>query len=95
MSKSLSRVRLVITGRIQGVGFRCATLAAAEKLVLAGWVRNQREGKVEAVFEGPEAAIAAMVAWCREGPPAASVVEVQVIYEVPVGLQGFEILPTT
>jgi len=95
MSKSLSRVHLLIIGRVQGVGFRYATLAAAEKLALAGWVRNQREGKVEAVFEGPEAAIAAMVVWCRQGPSAAAVVEVQVIYEAPVGLQGFEILPTT
>ena len=65
-----------ITGRVQGVWFRAWTAEEAGKRGLAGWVRNRIDGSVEALFAGPEAAVADMIAACREGPPAARVMRV-------------------
>jgi len=65
-----------ITGRVQGVWFRAWTRDAAERLGLAGWVRNEPDGSVRALFVGAPAAVAQMLARCRDGPPAARVVEV-------------------
>lgn len=64
-------VRVRIAGRVQGVWFR------AEARSLDGWVRNRRDGTVEAVFAGPEAAVEAMLAECRDGPPQARVDSVE------------------
>jgi len=69
------RVQLKITGRVQGVGFRWATQAAAERLGITGWVRNAEDGAVEAVAEGDADSIVQFVAWCRSGPPGARVDE--------------------
>jgi acylphosphatase len=63
----------------------------ARELGLAGWVRNAHDGRVEAVFEGPAAAVDRMVAWCRTGPPLASVQEISVRDEVPTGEDRFRI----
>ena len=63
---------------VQGVGFRYATVREAERLKLAGWVRNRRCGEVEAVICGDPAAVAAMIAWARHGPPSAEVEHVHV-----------------
>ncbi len=71
-----STVRVVIQGRVQGVWFRGWTVAEATGLGLAGWVRNRSDGSVEAVFAGPKAAVEAMLAACRHGPPAARVAHV-------------------
>jgi acylphosphatase len=70
---SLTRVRVVVRGRVQGVWFRdsCRERARAERV--NGWIRNNLDGSVEAEFEGPPAAVERMVAWCREGPPRARV----------------------
>lgn len=57
-----------VRGRVQGVGFRAFVADTAERLNLEGWVRNQRSGGVEAVFAGPEQAVAAAIEACREGP---------------------------
>lgn len=62
-----------VRGRVQGVGFRAFVEFQANKLDLQGWVRNRRDGSVEAVFAGPEEAVAAMIALCRQGPSAAHV----------------------
>jgi len=62
-----------ITGRVQGVWFRGWVREEARRLGLTGWVRNQPDGSVAALFVGPEAAVAAMLALCREGPPPARV----------------------
>jgi acylphosphatase len=67
------RVRVVVTGRVQGVWFRDACRTEARALGVSGWVRNRADGAVEAEFEGPEAAVDRMVAWCRSGPPRARV----------------------
>lgn len=85
------RRRVVVEGRVQGVWFRGATEEQARALGLAGWVRNRRDGSVEAVFEGAPAAVEAALAWCRRGPPAARVERVSVREEAPEGLAGFAV----
>lgn len=66
-------VRVNITGRVQGVGFRAWTQAEARSLGLAGWVRNEADGSVSALLAGPDAAIGAMLQRLHAGPPAAHV----------------------
>ena len=69
-------VRVRIEGRVQAVWFRGWTMDEARRLSLAGWVRNRRDGSVEALFSGPEDAVREMVSRCHEGPPAARVTAV-------------------
>jgi acylphosphatase len=71
-------VRLVITGRVQGVGYRAWAIATARRLSLRGWVRNRSDGAVEALVAGPAEALAAMAAACWRGPAAARVAAVEV-----------------
>ncbi len=85
------RIHLVVEGRVQGVFFRASCAREAEARGLAGWVRNVPDGRVEAVFEGAEPQLEAIVAWCRQGPPGARVDEVSVTREEPVGEAGFRI----
>ena len=73
------QVHVVISGRVQGVWYRASTKQKAEELGLRGWVKNTQEGNVEAVFEGSEAAIDEMIAWCWKGPALAHVTNVNVI----------------
>lgn len=87
----LARLHVVITGRVQGVGFRYSCEEQAESRGLAGWVRNLPDGGVEAAFEGPRADVEELLAWCREGPSAARVTNVEVRWEEPRGEQGFRI----
>ena len=70
--------RLIVTGRVQGVGFRHFISRCAQELNVTGWVRNRRDGSVEALFSGPTAVVDDMVAACRHGPPAARVTDVTV-----------------
>jgi len=69
---------LLITGRVQGVGFRDALCDEAERLGIAGWVRNRRDGRVEAVVQGAQPAVDAVIAWTRRGPPLALVADLRV-----------------
>ena len=90
----MTRLRVRITGRVQGVGFRYWTEATATGLGLAGWVRNRRDGAVEAVFQGEPKAVEAMVEACRAGPRFARVAQVESFEEAePVG-GGFHMRPT-
>ena len=73
MSEATVSVRLHIQGRVQGVWYRGWVVAEAQELGLAGWVRNRRDGSVEALISGPEPAVRAMIERCRHGPPAARV----------------------
>jgi acylphosphatase len=87
-----ARARVVVTGRVQGVAFRAATVAEARRLALSGWVRNREDGAVEALAEGDRAGVEALVAWCRRGPPLARVSGVRVAWEEPRGdLDAFDI----
>ena len=66
-------VHVSVAGRVQGVGFRDALQAQAIRHGVRGWVRNRRDGSVEAIFQGDAAAVEALLAWTRRGPPAARV----------------------
>ena len=85
------RVRVVVNGRVQGVGFRDGCHRRAAGLGLAGWVRNRSDGSVEAEFEGPPEAVGAMVAWCRTGPRLARVDQVATEALAPTGDTGFRV----
>jgi len=87
-----SAVHLVVVGRVQGVAFRAYAVDEATRLGLAGWVRNRMDGTVEARAEGRPEAVQAFVAWCRHGPPAARVEEVEVSTVPATGLdRGFQV----
>jgi acylphosphatase len=85
------RRRVVARGRVQGVFFRDTLRNAADREGVAGWVRNNRDGTVEAVFEGDPGAVERLVAVAREGPPGAHVEEVEVLDEPEQGDEGFRI----
>lgn len=80
----------MVHGRVQGVFFRARCAEAAAAAGVAGWVANQPDGTVTAVFEGEEAAVSQMLSWCREGSERAQVSGVDVVEEPAEGLVGFE-----
>jgi acylphosphatase len=67
------RALVRVEGRVQGVFYRQSTVETAQRLGLCGWVRNLPDGSVEALFEGERSRVEAALAWCRQGPPRASV----------------------
>ena len=87
-------VRVRIEGRVQGVGYRYWTEPAAAELGLSGWVRNLRNGSVEALFSGERAQVDAMIARCRQGPRSAAVTSVTVEDEPAPALHGFKVFET-
>lgn len=86
-----ARARVVVRGRVQGVFFRGEAQARARSLGVAGWVRNDPDGSVQAVFEGDRSRVESMVDWCRRGPRGARVDEVGAVWEEPEGLDGFRV----
>jgi acylphosphatase len=82
------RAHLAVRGRVQGVWYRGAMEREARRLGVAGWVRNRPDGTVEAEVEGEPAAVDALVAWARRGPPAAEVDGVDVRWLEPRGEQS-------
>lgn len=90
-SSSPVRVRVFVSGLVQGVGYRYSTMNQAKYFGLGGWVRNLPDGRVEAVFEGPKKAVEGMIDWCRSGPTSARVSELVLEYEDPEGERTFEI----
>lgn len=86
--------RAVVRGRVQGVGFRWWMVEQAQGLGLDGWVRNRRDGTVEAVLGGPADAVAEMLRRCAIGPPAAVVRAVEAVDEPGPIAPGFRQLPT-
>jgi acylphosphatase len=74
----MRRVHVFVSGRVQGVAFRHFTVKTARSLNLGGCVRNLGDGRVEAVIEGDDASVDAMLAWCKKGPPLAHVTHVDV-----------------
>jgi acylphosphatase len=85
------RRHVVVTGDVQGVFFRDSTRDEAERRDVSGWVANTYDGSVEAVFEGDEEDVAALVEFCRTGPSSADVADVEVSDEDAEGLDGFEV----
>jgi acylphosphatase len=82
--------QLVIRGRVQGVGYRMAMTEAAIALGVTGWVRNRRDGTVEALVQGEDAAIERVLAWCRRGPPGANVTAIATFArDVDPAMDGF------
>lgn len=91
---TIRTVQVRISGRVQGVWYRGWTEETARGLGLSGWVRNRRDGDVEAIFSGPPEAVADMLDRCAEGPPAARVTAVTVVAEGLAAPDGFAVLPT-
>ena len=81
-------MRVMVEGHVQGVWFRDATREEALRLGVAGWVRNVPDGRVEAVFEGPPAAVAALLGWTRRGPEHAVVTHLEMSEEPPAATGG-------
>jgi acylphosphatase len=86
--------RLEITGVVQGVGFRYSMQREALRLSVRGWVRNRRDGSVEALAHGEPAAVERLIEWARRGPPGAKVVEVRSSHAADEPATAFEIRST-
>lgn len=86
--------RVIVAGHVQGVWYRGWTVQRAQALNLAGWVRNLSDGRVEALFHGPPEQVEAMVAACRQGPPAARVRDVSCHDSAECPGAGFHQRPT-
>ena len=94
MSAQIETVRLIVTGGVQGVGYRIWASRTATRLGLPGWVRNRADGSVEALVTGARREVAAMIEACWSGPPAARVAEVTATPAADDGGVGFVALPT-
>jgi acylphosphatase len=88
----VTRARVRVRGRVQGVFFRVEARDRARSLGLAGWVRNCSDGSVEAVFEGESERVRSMVDWCGRGPAGANVAAVDVEWEEPAGEASFRVV---
>jgi acylphosphatase len=83
------RARVVVSGVVQGVFFRGSAVDEARRLGLNGWVRNEPDGSVQAIFEGPENEVREAVEWMSHGPSSAIVEDIQIAWEEPRGEPGF------
>jgi acylphosphatase len=82
---------VIVSGRVQGVGYRFSTASEARRRHITGWVRNLSDGRVEAVFEGDLPSVVQILEWCQHGPVGAVVQALQAEYRAPEGLQNFEV----
>ena len=95
MTDAIRVVRVKVTGRVQGVGYRAWTAHVAPRAGLNGWVRNREDGSVEALFAGAPESVAAMLERCRRGPRASEVTAVEIEEEGgELPMAGFEVRPT-
>lgn len=90
----MKRVHVVVRGSVQGVGYRYTARMVADEAGVAGWIRNRRDGTVEAEIEGTPDAVDEMLAWMAEGPPGARVDGAEVSDAAPSGGTGFEVRET-
>lgn len=90
-AEEIEGCRISVYGHVQGVNFRVSARRQAERLALTGMVRNEPDGSVAIEVEGTPSALAAFIAWCKQGPPAARVDRVEVSPVEPVGRPGFSI----
>lgn len=86
--------RVRIEGRVQGVGYRAWLEGEALARAVKGWVRNRRDGSVEALLQGPGERVGEVVRLCERGPPGSRVTRVDAVDEVQDALDGFDVLPT-
>ncbi|MCB1479398.1 MAG: acylphosphatase [Tepidamorphaceae bacterium] len=94
MKEGHRSVHVVVRGRVQGVWYRGWTNEQAMTLALDGWVRNRRDGTVEAVLIGPRQSVDTMLSKMRDGPPAAQVENVEIVAEGVSAPSGFSVMPT-
>lgn len=87
----MRHVIIKVFGEVQGVGFRYFALAAAEKMGVAGFVRNEPDGSVYLEVEGRSDAVKQFIAWCHKGPPTAKVERIMVSEAPPEGWVGFDV----
>ena len=90
----MRRVHVTVRGEVQGVGYRYTLRMVAREAGAAGWVRNRRDGSVEAEVEGTPAQVDEVLAWMAEGPPGSHVENAAVTDAATTGERGFEVLPT-
>ena len=91
-SRDRERAHVYVSGQVQGVFFRDSAREKAEHLGLTGWVKNLPDGRVEALFEGPSEKVREVIQWCKQGPPHATVEDVETAFEASQGgLTGFEV----
>jgi acylphosphatase len=91
MAEDTVRRHVTVSGEVQGVFFRETARRKATEAGVAGWITNRSDGRVEAVFEGPAEAVEELVEFCRQGPTAATVEDVDVQTEEPESLSGFDV----
>lgn len=94
MAGSSRTAHVRIEGRVQGVGYRIWTQRTAAEIGLSGWVRNRRDGSVEAVFQGADVDVGLMIERCRSGPAGAAVTDVHIVGEGVGVFDGFEVRQT-
>ncbi len=94
LSAAIRIAHVRIEGRVQGVGYRAWVEATARSLRLKGWVRNRRDGSVEAVFQGPPDHVSDMLGRCEQGPPAARVAHIELLPENVGQYDDFDVWPT-
>ena len=87
-----TRLHIIVTGRVQGIGYRVHCSREAKSLGVTGWVRNNPDGSVEVVAEGDDVAVNELADWCRAGHPFAKVQEVDVTVEEPRGEPSFRVI---
>lgn len=87
----MTRYRINVKGKVQGVFYRSSTQAKARELKLSGWVRNEEDGSVTIEAEGEEQKLEKLIEWCKKGPGAAVVNEVEYEEIEPEGVNGFEV----
>ena len=90
----MKRVRVVVSGDVQGVGYRYTMRMVAREVGVTGWVRNRRDGSVEAEVEGSDAQVDEVLAWMAEGPPGSQVQSARVTDAEPQADRGFEVRAT-
>ena len=88
---ALKRVRLLVSGRVQGVWYRDTCARVARALGVKGWVRNLPDGSVQVVAEGARDEVDALLEWCHDGPPRADVTGIDVVDELPAGERDFRV----
>lgn len=90
----MRRVHVIVSGAVQGVGYRYTARLIAREIGVSGWVRNVRDGTVEAEIEGSAEAVDEMLAWMAEGPPGSRVEAARVTEVAAAGTRGFEVRET-